>query len=93
MLAQQGLLACDLMLKNFNFNYIEEIAITETECRLIQDRILKFKYEFELANKTQQQNQEKYIVDRTLLSLQVQQLRISSQIYGQVLIGKTLTSY
>lgn len=92
MLTQQGLLACELALKNFNFNYIEEIAITETECRLIQDRILRFKYEFELTNKTEQQNQEKYIVHRTLLSLQVQQLRINNQVYGQALIGKTVAS-
>ncbi len=90
LLTQQALYACEISVENFSFDYVEDISLTSDECRLINNRVIQLKQEFQLTNKTQKQNQEKYISNSETLSLQVQQLRINNQIFGQVLIGKFL---
>ncbi|WP_412471435.1 hypothetical protein [Halobacteriovorax sp. RT-1-4] len=90
LLIQQALVACEISIKNFSFDYIDEVSLTNDECRLINNRIIQLKQEFQLTNKAQKQNQEKYISNSETISLQIQQLRINGQVYGQVLIGKFL---
>lgn len=90
LLTQQALYACEKSVENFSFDYVDDILLTSDECRLINNRVIQLKQEFQLTNKTQKQNQEKYISNSEPLSLQVQQLRINNQIFGQVLVGKFL---
>ncbi|WP_412470639.1 hypothetical protein [Halobacteriovorax sp. RT-2-4] len=90
LLIQQALYACEISVENFSFDYVEDVSLTSDECRLINNRVIQLKQEFQLTNKAQKQNQEKYISNSETISLQIQQLRINGQVYGQVLIGKFL---
>lgn len=82
-----NLYACEVG-PNIQVTIYDEIQFSPKDCDYIGQRISKYQDIFKYSKKTQQQNQEKYYLSDQIITIQIQQLRIHNQVYGQLMIGK-----
>ncbi len=79
--------ACNIQIEQFTVAQYLDRPLNSKQCLFLEGRIVEIVKELRKSDKTQQQNQELYRNSQMTLSIQVQQIRIEDQTYGQVFIN------